>query len=158
MWEHLAASSASQLLTCGCQQAADDVHSQQLPHICHVIPLICSFCKGIFTIVAEELDAARQLLNGLGGYYWLRVSQRTVCQQLQCCWVQGQWLLYGGCWTGEAYNTLHVFDFEKLAWSNPKLGGSNPLPRYYHMATCHKQAMVVLGGHTSHSHICSVPL
>ena len=69
MWEHLAASGASQLLFCGCQQAADRVHSQQLPHICHAIPFISSFCKGMVTIVAKELDAVRQLSNGWAGYY-----------------------------------------------------------------------------------------
>ena len=110
------------------------------------------------TTVAKVLDSVSQMPNVWAVCYLHHLSQCVLCQQLQCCWVQGQWLLYGGCWTGEAYNTLHVFDFEKLAWSNPKLGGSNPLPRYYHMATSHKQAMVVLGGHSSHSDVCSVPL
>jgi len=33
MWERLVANSASQLLACGCQHAADCVQGQQLPHI-----------------------------------------------------------------------------------------------------------------------------
>ena len=64
--------------------------------------------------------------------------------------MQGQWLLYGGCWTGEAYHTFHVFNFDKLAWSAPKLGGATPQARYYHMAASHNQAMVVLGGQQHH--------
>ncbi len=62
------------------------------------------------------------------------------------CLLQGQWLIYGGLWTGEAYSSFYLFDFEKLAWSSPKLSGSDPQARYYHMATCHNQAMVILGG------------
>ena len=64
--------------------------------------------------------------------------------------VQGQWCIYGGLWTGEAYNSFYLFDFEKLAWTCVKLTGSEPRARYYHMATCHNQAMVVLGGETTH--------
>lgn len=60
--------------------------------------------------------------------------------------MQGQWLLYGGLWTGEAYNSFHVFDFEKLAWSSPKLAGKVAQARYYHMAACHNNTLVVLGG------------
>lgn len=60
--------------------------------------------------------------------------------------MQGRWLLYGGLWTGEAYNSFHMFDFEKLAWSSPKLAGTEAHARYYHMAACHNNTLVILGG------------
>lgn len=60
--------------------------------------------------------------------------------------MQGQWLVYGGLWTGEAYNSFHVFDFDKLIWSSPKLAGTEAHARYYHMAACHNNTLVILGG------------
>lgn len=65
--------------------------------------------------------------------------------------MQGQWLLYGGLWTGKAYNSFHVFDFEKLAWNSPKLAGTEAHARYYHMAACHNNTMVILGGQPAHA-------
>ncbi|DBB17399.1 TPA: hypothetical protein ACH3X3_014431 [Trebouxia sp. C0006] len=119
------------------------------PHLAHALAVVNSKAyalvndpEGTRRLEVYELD--------LETWVWRRVpplgTQPSCRRAASAVVAQGQWLLYGGCWTGEAYNTLHVFDFEKLAWSNPKLGGSNPLPRYYHMATSHKQAMVVLGG------------
>ena len=60
--------------------------------------------------------------------------------------MQGCWLVYGGLWTGEAYSSFHVFDFDKLSWSSPKLTGGTPQARYYHMATSLNDTLVVLGG------------
>lgn len=67
--------------------------------------------------------------------------------------MQGQWLVYGGLWTGEAYNSFHVFDFNKLAWSTPKLAGTEAHARYYHMAACHNNTLVILGGQCE-PHLC----
>ena len=72
--------------------------------------------------------------------------------------MQGQWLLYGGLWTGEAYNTFYVFDFEKLAWSSPKLGGTAACARYYHMAACHNNTLVILGGQYKPMHSRTDPM
>ncbi|KAL3143280.1 hypothetical protein ABBQ38_002123 [Trebouxia sp. C0009 RCD-2024] len=86
----------------------------------------------------------------LNSWVWRRLpaagTQPSCRRAASAVVVQGQWLLYGGLWTGEAYNSFHVFDFEKLAWSSPKLAGTEAHARYYHMAACHNNTMVILGG------------
>ena len=90
-----------------------------------------------------------------------QVVALNICKPLHVVWhaLQGRWLVYGGLWTGEAYSSFHAFDFEKLAWSNPKLAGTEAHARYYHMAACHNNTLVILGGQLKPKaclHKCSV--
>ena len=55
----------------------------------------------------------------------------------------------GGCCYGEAaekYDQLHVFDFAKLSWITPPFYRTTFPCRRGHMAVCHNDAMIVMGG------------
>lgn len=104
-------------------------------------------------VLANDPEGTRRLEVyelDLSSWVWRRLpavgTQPSCRRAASAVVVQGQWLLYGGLWTGEAYNSFHVFDFDKLAWSSPKLAGTAAHARYYHMAACHNNTMVILGG------------
>ena len=56
----------------------------------------------------------------------------------------------GGCafddQSVKEYNQLHVFDFATLSWMKPPLDTTNFPRRRGHMAVCHNDAMIVMGG------------
>ncbi len=65
--------------------------------------------------------------------------------------MQGQWLVYGGRPVHDQTD-LYVFDFATLSWSTAEVTGKPLLAnRQSYMATCHKGAMVIMGGGSYHA-------
>ncbi len=60
-------------------------------------------------------------------------------------------MIYGGSrehseHTDQYYNQLHVFDFSTLCWVEPPMPFDSLGYRRGHMAVCHNDALIVLGG------------
>ncbi|KAL0018891.1 hypothetical protein WJX77_003537 [Trebouxia sp. C0004] len=61
--------------------------------------------------------------------------------------VQDQWLVHAKVSEngGNAIKTLFIFDFNTLSWLNPDLTGSPLVYRFWHLATYHGGALLVIG-------------
>lgn len=82
-------------------------------------------------------------------------------QQLQVCAVrceslQGHWMVFGGACDDieqpdEEHSQLHVFDLKTLSWLKPPVDNAGLGYRTNHMAACHNESLIVLGGQPFHS-------
>ncbi len=65
-------------------------------------------------------------------------------------------MVYGGACDDieqpdEEHSQLHVFDFKTLSWLKPPLDNAGLGYRTNHMAACHNEYLVVLGGQPFHN-------
>jgi hypothetical protein len=65
-------------------------------------------------------------------------------------------MVFGGAWDDiaqpdEEHCQLHVFDFKTLSWLKPPLENAGLGYRRNHMAACHNESLIVLGGQPLHS-------
>ncbi|DBB16690.1 TPA: hypothetical protein ACH3X3_014937 [Trebouxia sp. C0006] len=65
--------------------------------------------------------------------------------------VKGHWMVFGGACDDieqpdEEHSQLHVFDLKTLSWLKPPLDNAGLGYRTNHMAACHNESLIVLGG------------
>ena len=60
--------------------------------------------------------------------------------------LQNQWLVHTGA---HSCCGIYIFDFATLSWSKPEVTGKPLRPRWCHLATCHEDTLVMMGGTTS---------
>lgn len=73
-------------------------------------------------------------------------KQQLVNSAFQLLCVQNHWLVYGGQTYEEDETTLFTFDFQTRLWSTAEVTGKPHKGRNDYLATCHDNAMVILGG------------
>ena len=57
--------------------------------------------------------------------------------------LQNQWLVHTGA---HSCCGIYIFDFATLSWSKPEMTGKPLRPRWCHLATCHEDTLVMMGG------------
>ena len=79
----------------------------------------------------------------------------NLLQVFTCVWgqcpelkdvLQNQWLVHTGA---HSCCGIYIFDFATLSWSKPEMTGKPLRPRWCHLATCHEDTLVMMGGNTS---------
>ena len=104
-------------------------------------------CRSAWRLIANRLSLQSARTTCICGLYQLSAefSQRCKADMV----LQGRWMMHGGSYESspdEFENQLHVFDFNTMLWSKPVLSDQDMGYRTGHMAACHNDHMIIMGG------------